>query len=212
MDENAMREGASRFFMSMDGRYAGNAGAIAGECPWMDGMPAMQEQLPANVHGWTVCRPLPAIHGLLGIGAPARQKCRSDFRRCRCRVGPGPPQFAMSHPGASRRLVPIENGGPRPTLRRARAGKRRVGLGPPQFAIPHPGASRRLVPSTGGPRPTLQRTRSKASRSPEKAILATRQRRRDRFWLRCSKILRRIPRFQARVFSVAGFISSGEFA
>src|SRR6476659_2485922 len=49
--------------MSMDGRYAGNAGAIAGDvhgwtvclqcrsncrrCPWMDGMPAMQEQLRA---------------------------------------------------------------------------------------------------------------------------------------------------------------------
>ena len=205
-------KGASRFFYVHGWTVCRQCRSNCRRCPWMDGMPAMQEQLPANVHGWTVCRPLPAIHGLLGIGAPARQKCRSDFRRCRFRVGPGPPQLAMSHPGASRRLVPIENGGPRPTLRRARAGKRRVGLGPPQFAIPHPGASRRLVPSTGGPRPTLQRTRSKARRSPEKAILATRQRRRDRFWLRCSKILRRIPRFQARVFSVAGFISSGEFA
>lgn len=30
----------------MDGRYAGNAGAIAGELPWMACMPVMQEQLP----------------------------------------------------------------------------------------------------------------------------------------------------------------------
>jgi len=67
--------------MSMDGRYAGlsrpsmasealgllpvgNAGAIAGD-----------------VHGWTVCRPLSAIHGLRGTRAPARRQCRSNCRR-----------------------------------------------------------------------------------------------------------------------------------
>jgi hypothetical protein len=32
--------------MAMDGRYAGNAGAISGR-PWMAGMPEMQEQFPA---------------------------------------------------------------------------------------------------------------------------------------------------------------------
>jgi hypothetical protein len=32
----------------MDGRYAGNAGAISGDAPWMAGMPEMQEQFPAD--------------------------------------------------------------------------------------------------------------------------------------------------------------------
>jgi hypothetical protein len=43
------------FFMAMDGRYAGNAGAISGKWPWMAGMPKTQEQYPANGRGWTVC-------------------------------------------------------------------------------------------------------------------------------------------------------------
>ena len=51
---------APGFFIAMDGMYAGNAGAIAGDgqgsygahvpygyIEWMAGMPAMQEQLPA---------------------------------------------------------------------------------------------------------------------------------------------------------------------
>jgi hypothetical protein len=42
--------------MAMNGRYAGNAGAISGKWPWMAGMPEMQEQFPANGHGWLVCR------------------------------------------------------------------------------------------------------------------------------------------------------------
>ncbi|MEO5625492.1 MAG: hypothetical protein ABIQ70_05750 [Dokdonella sp.] len=36
---------AAPFFMAMDGRYAGNAGAIASE-PWMACTPGMQEQFP----------------------------------------------------------------------------------------------------------------------------------------------------------------------
>jgi len=51
--------------MAMDGRYASNAGAIAGVWPWMAGMPAMQEQLLVYGHGWPVC-----------------QQCRSSCWRC----------------------------------------------------------------------------------------------------------------------------------
>src|SRR5690349_18035631 len=50
----------------MDGRNACNAGAIAGIDPWMDGMPAMQEQL--LIHGWTSHIP---VGGPLVLLAPA---------------------------------------------------------------------------------------------------------------------------------------------
>jgi len=49
--------------MTMDGRYAGNAGAISGEWPWMAGKPKMQEQFPAFVA---------AIAGACALRAPMR--------------------------------------------------------------------------------------------------------------------------------------------
>jgi len=191
-------------------------------------MPAMQEQLPANVHGWTVCR-----------------QCRSNCRRMSMdgrSAGRSRPSMASSALG----LLPGRNAGAISgdadvgwalTHRnlRCRIQVHRDGLCRSKtVAKAHPTKGPRRQ-TQGGPWPTaICDTASRciatacafdwwAKAHPtthalegdaiaEKAILATRQRRRDRFWLRCSKILRRIPRFQARVFSVTGFISSGEFA
>ena len=61
-NQAGVRKGAG-FFMSMDGRYAGNAGAISGD-----------------VHGWTVCRPAGAPGTCGHFPHPCGSECRSNFR------------------------------------------------------------------------------------------------------------------------------------
>ncbi len=77
---------APGFFIAMDGMYAGNAGAIAGDghgsygthvpygyIEWMAGMPAMQEQLPAMARNRMAPMPCGFIARMAGMPAMQEQ-------------------------------------------------------------------------------------------------------------------------------------------
>jgi hypothetical protein len=65
---------AAGFFMTMDGRYAGNAGAISGDDPWMVGMPETQKQFPAMTMDGRYAGNAGAISGI----APASRIARCN--------------------------------------------------------------------------------------------------------------------------------------